>query len=450
MSNFRKFVSKQLAIPLQDLLRGTEIRQEYSNLLKSSKLTIDELKRIQLLKLKNLISYSYDNIPYYKLLFDSVNIVPSDIKKLDDINKIPITDKDMARNAGESLYIPTETKKDIKYGKTGGTTGIPLFYKKNAKTRSVGWGAYFRWLHKIGVKSYSSKVSLWGAPTVLSTPISKTLFEKSKNWINNTLVINSFNMNAKTLPKIVKMIEHKNPEIIHGYLSAILQLAYFLDSNNITTIKPKVILPTTETLLPPYRIFLENFFKCEIFDQYGCGECGSIAFECNHHSGLHVAMEHCILEIVEKNSDGKGDIVVTDLDNTSMPFIRYKNGDQAEFANIVCSCGDSSPIIKNILGRNTDTIILKDGSRVHGVFFTDIMGEFNFIENKLIKRFQVYQNVPGSIEFKVEGEKINISNEVLLNDALLNYFNEVRITYHKYLSEDSSGKFRYIVSEVSN
>ena len=237
-------------------------------------------------------------------------------------------------------------------------------------------------------------------------------------------------MNAKTLPKIVKMIEYKNPEKIHGYLSAILQLAYFLDSNNITTIKPKVILPTTETLLPPYRIFLENIFKCEIFDQYGCGECGSIAFECNHHSGLHVAMEHCILEIVEKNSDGKGDIVVTELDNTSMPFIRYKNGDQAEFANIMCSCGDSSPIIKNILGRNTDTIILKDGS-------------------KLIKRCQVYQNVPGSIEFKVEGEKINISNEVLLNDALLKYFNEVRITYHKYLSEDSSGKFRYVVSEVS-
>ena len=59
MSNFRKFVSKQLAIPLQDLLRGTEIRQEYSNLLKSSKSTIDELKRIQLLKLKNLIYYSY-------------------------------------------------------------------------------------------------------------------------------------------------------------------------------------------------------------------------------------------------------------------------------------------------------------------------------------------------------------------------------------------------------
>ena len=448
MLNFRENFSKHLALPLQDLLRGTNIRGEYAELLHTDKLTIAELEKIQITKLKRLVHYSYENIPYYRDIFESVNLHPSEINSLRDLGKVPITDKDMAREAGESLYIPSSLKKNIKYGKTGGTTGIPLFYKKDAKTRSVGWGAYFRWLDSIGVKSSSSKVSLWGAPTVLDTTFTKTLFERSKNWINNTIVINSFNINSKTLPKIVRIIEEKNPEIIHGYLSAILQLAYFLDVNNIKTINPKVILPTTETLLPPYRIFLEKIFGCEVFDQYGCGECGSIAFECDKHSGLHVAMEHCIMEIVDKDSKGRGDVVVTDLDNMAMPFIRYRNGDQAEFTSTKCSCGRNSPLVKNILGRNTDTIILNDGSKVHGVFFTDIMGEFNFVENKEIRRFQVYQRVPGSIDFKIEGNYLNPKNEDLLSKALRGYFDNVTITYHNYLNEDSSGKFRYVVSEV--
>lgn len=205
--------------------------------------------------------------------------------------------------------------------------------------------------------------------------------------------------------------------------------------------------------MPPYRAFLERIFGCPIYDQYGCGECGSIAFECSEHSGLHITSEHCIVEIVNENFEDAGyetgDIIVTDLDNYAMPFIRYKIGDRARLLEKKCACGLAHPLLFGIDGRSADTIVLKDGSKVHGVFFTDIIGEFNFIESKQFKRFQAYQAKEGTLEFRIEADiKLSSKNERELKNVLELYFDEVEITYYKNFVEDDSGKFRYILSEL--
>ena len=125
---------------------------------------------------------------------------------------------------------------------------------------------------------------------------------------------------------------------------------------------------------------------------------------------MYVASEHVFLEILD--DDGKpvtskeGRIVVTNLDNFVMPFIRYENGDSGVFSNVTAGKRFDMPLMKSISGRTADTITLANGSKVHGVFFTDILREL-FVENpEYVHRFQVCQDVSGYIEFRIEsGQK---------------------------------------------
>ena len=84
-------------------------------------------------------------------------------------------------------------------------------------------------------------------------------------------------------------------------------------------------------------------FQCGVFNQYGCAECNSIAFECTSHNGLHVSDEHVFLEALdgkERVLDGEmGALTLTTFYRYMMPLIRYQNGDIISKDNSSCSCG---------------------------------------------------------------------------------------------------------------
>ena len=93
-------------------------------------------------------------------------------------------------------------------------------------------------------------------------------------------------------------------------------------------------MTTAEPLLPQHRELFEKVFSAEVFDQYGCGEIGGIAYECPAHTGLHITEERLIV-----NTKDNGEFLLTALDNYAMPNINYWNGDEAEFENQECTCG---------------------------------------------------------------------------------------------------------------
>jgi phenylacetate-CoA ligase len=91
----------------------------------------------------------------------------------------------------------------------------------------------------------------------------------------------------------------------------------------------KGIISTSMMLLPHERKVIEKVFQCKVTDRYGCEEVSLIGCECEMHEGMHMNIEHLVIEFVK--DDGSyavpgepGNIVVTDLMNYAMPFIRYK------------------------------------------------------------------------------------------------------------------------------
>lgn len=447
-----KLIAKHIGYPIQDIVKGTNIIDELSFLRKSQSWDENRIYEYQVKKLKDLISYSKANVPYYEDLFQKIKLTPFDIKTLEDINKIPILTKEILRNNGNQLLSRQFKKFKIKKGFTGGTTGVPVVVYKDTKNRSFTWASYYRWYDWMGI-DYSDKVlTFWGASSVLSYSLIDNIYSNIYQSLQNEICFSSFKMSEFDMEKIANVIFKKKPVLIKGYLSAIMKFAEFVDKKKYSFNSIKAISTTTETLLPHNRKYIENIFKAPVYDQYGCGEVSAISYECAAHNGLHINQEHVICEVLNNDNqpiiNSSGKVVATDLDNYIMPFIRFETGDLATLSSEKCTCGINQPLMNSIDGRSIETIVLKDGNHVHGVFFTDILYELNIFSEKF-QRFQIYQDSPGKIEFRIESrDKIDISIKNKLNLSLLKFLNEVIIIEMDELPKTKSGKFAYIINNI--
>jgi phenylacetate-CoA ligase len=164
---------------------------------------------------------------------------------------------------------------------------------------------------------------------------------------------------------------------------------------------PRSIVVGGEKLHGFQRQVIEEVFQSPIFETYGCREFMLIGAECDRHEGLHLTAENLLVEVLD--DDGRptpageeGNVVITDLYNYGMPFIRYANGDRAIAGWGTCSCGRGLPLLKKVTGRSLDILTTPDGHRVPGEFFPHLLKDFPAIE-----RFQVVQEEPELIRLKI-------------------------------------------------
>ena len=148
-----------------------------------------------------------------------------------------------------------------------------------------------------------------------------------------------------------------------GYVSMLETFSKFMIKNHLSfKYPPTCVITTSEVLTDYHRELIGNVFQCRVYNEYGCGETGTIAHECEFGS-MHINAENVIVEIVrdgEVVNDGEvGDIVVTDLNNFAMPLIRYNLKDIGYIDSEPCPCGRGLPILGRSLkaGLTTQSII---------------------------------------------------------------------------------------------
>lgn len=446
----RRFLANHIALPLQDLVNHTSVLKTRDHLLKSQYWPAEKMEEYQLKKVRALVAHAGKNVKYYRDLFTKEDIHVEDIRSLEDFRKIPVLTKETALREHKNLIADNIRRGHVTHGSTGGTTGTPLPLLWDSGDRSFSWGAYYRWYNWMGLTPGDSMAKLWGAKKVLEDSASARLRNTLKDYYYNRTTLNSFNLNKQTVFRYIDKLNSFKPKFVRGYLSALMELSRLIEKEEITlSFIPKALSTTTETVLPVYRKYLREIWQAELFDQYGCGECNSMAFECSAHDGMHIASEHVYLEKPEDHHNESVPVILTNLDNYAMPFIRYMNGDEVVFADKMCSCGVKLPMINQVTGRAADYIILADNSKVHGVFFTDILNELPDFNISYAKRFQVVQDKPGTIQFLMEADetppKEFIEN---LKKAFSRFFTHSEIIIKGKLQSEPSGKFRYIKNNI--
>lgn len=446
---------------LVDWYTGRYTIKAYHELMDTQWMSAQEIMNYQNEKLKRLIRHAYSNVQYYRDLFDSNKLKSSDIKTVDDLKKLPISTKKSLKehpNYPNSMLASDLSLKNVKVGSTGGTTGEPLKTYKDVHTRSYAWAAYWRWFTWMGMEPNEKTVSIWGEP-IKKGAFYKELVRRLLNIATNAKIVDAFTLDEKHITNIAHDIERYKPSHIRGYTSALCYFARQLERRNICAIQPKSVSTTAETLDPVQRKLLQRVFNCPVYDQYGGGECNSIAFECNAHNGLHIASEHCYVEVLndenDKNTypDKTGRIVITDLDNLIMPIIRYETGDYGELSEDVCECGRQLPLIKKIGGRTIDMIQTKTGVFIYGDYFTHLLNELGWYDKYEIEKYQFVQEdldrfcwylIVNPVPARQDTKKmLQILQEKLESS-------DVEIKFVEDIPAESSGKFRYIKSMVSD
>tara|TARA_B110000879_G_scaffold212480_1_gene308965 strand:- start:6436 stop:7797 length:1362 start_codon:yes stop_codon:yes gene_type:complete len=452
MSQSRVWIAKNIGFPLQKIIKKTSIIKKLDFLKESQFWDEDKIHEYQLTKLKSIIDYSAKNVPYYEQLFKKIKLNSDDIKSIKDINKIPILTKEILQKEGSNMVSRMINPKLVKKGKTGGTTGVPTIYYKDTNNRSFTWASYYRWYEWMGLNYYDPVATFWGAKTVLSTSLKSKIKSDFTSFIQNNIILNSFNINEEMANSYYKTISKLRPYLIKGYMSSMLDFAKFVEKNKWEFCELKAISTTTENLLPNNREYLERVFKVPVFDQYGCGEISAISYECSKHNGLHINQEHVICEILDNDNNPilnqSGRVITTDLDNYVMPFVRYENGDMATLTDRKCTCGVNQPLMESIDGRSIDTITLNNGSKVHGVFFTDILFEIGILSDEF-RKFQIVQNKIDSIEFRLETQKpLDPRKKEKLLISLKRFIDNVKYIEVDKIEKQPNGKFKYIINNT--
>jgi phenylacetate-CoA ligase len=201
------------------------------------------------------------------------------------------------------------------------------------------------------------------------------------------------------------------------------------------------------------REVLMDVFQNDVYDQYGCGETGSLAFECDHHNGLHVNSEHVIIECLndEMIQSDIGNTIITNLDNRYMPIIRYKVGDVIELNDEDCSCGRSFPLISKIHGRVNEFLKLSNGSLYRRGFFNRLLRDLKWRAQYGIIKWQIVQYADDDLVWNIQLRKMPVDYEVkILKDELNKTFGEgtFKVNFVSDIEPERSGKHLYIKRQL--
>jgi phenylacetate-CoA ligase len=429
-------------LKIVDLLSGKSVFKTYSEYNHTQWYNQKAIHGYQNEKLRDILEHACNTVPFYfpfkEYLSDSQNIYET-------LKMMPVITKEMMKSQPEKFRSKDINNiRGLQSIQTGGTTGNPLKFYIDMNVRNSTWAAYSRFYDWMGVKYGDPQIVIWGA--VLAGTKVKSVYKKFyKRHIENITMIDAFSIQDQNVKQYIKIFERRKPRLLRGYCQSIYELAKIFKKYGYRY-KLQAISTTVEPLFDEYRDLFREIFSCETFDQYGCAEVMSLAFECEAHSGLHVSPERAIIE-TGKNSE----IIITDLDNRATPFIRYQVGDQVTVSNEQCTCGRQSLKILNVKGRTGDVIQGKNGIKLHPEYFTHLLNENGISYSQDVVRYQVHQMKNYDIEFKYIGNAFSEKSISEICNSITQKLGSINISIKqvKSIPNEKSGKYRYVRSDLS-
>ncbi|MFT4643642.1 MAG: phenylacetate-CoA ligase [Planctomycetota bacterium] len=348
-----------------------------------------QIKRLQ----KQLIQAS--KTQYYNELFKELNFNPkTDFKSLNDLDKIPVTEKNKVKE-NTDLFINNKYQKKSLPFYTSGSTGNPMkalihplhwVIEQAVIFRHWSWGGYHFRDATAMLRSYSPKE---GEPlTKYSRPLNTTYFSP-------------FHLTEESMMMYYNLMIDLKTRVLRGYPSSVKIFALFLKKNNLKIKSIKQILVASEVLTDNDRNIIESVFDCKISNHYGLAEQIVMFGDCEKHTHLHNYFEYGYVELLDTDRPNIKKIIGTNLHNKTMPIIRYDTGDLAIIDNTKCNCKRNGVVIKNIIGRNNNNIECPDKSTIPTVNFFTMLEDFLefsswqiiYTETELIVNYILVDNI---------------------------------------------------------
>lgn len=449
MADFYTSAVSHLLFPLHEQLKGHSSTSWRKSLERSQWLSPAEIKSLQLLNLRKFLSDVQENVPFYRERFAEARLDVDSLQSVADLSCLPLLTKADIRANTDTLK-STVTGPLSRYN-TGGSSGEPLIFYMGKARKSHDVAAKWRATRWWGVDIGDPELVVWGSPMELNA---QDRVKQLRDGLLRSQLLPAFEMSPQNLERFVQTIRTVRPAMLFGYPSSLSLIAQHAQRNGVTmsNLGIKVAFVTSEKLYDEQRAIISDVFGCPVANGYGARDAGFIAHECP--SGhLHISAEDMVVETVRPDGTPApygeaGEIVVTNMATTDFPFIRYRTGDVGILSDEPCVCGRGLPILKELQGRTTDFVVAHNGTVIHGLALIYTVRDLPGVERFKIEQMSLDQTIvkvmAGPAFGAAEEARIIHDFKARLGDAV-----DIRVNRVDDISNESSGKFRYVVSHVT-
>ncbi len=402
----------------------------------------------QMAQIQNLVGHAAGTVPFYRDRLAPVRDLAPGKLTLEAYRQVPLLRRTDIQRAGEDLVsrnIPRQHGKafDIR---TSGSTGRPITVKGTAIT-----GLFLAALSLRGHFWHKRDLSAKNMIFRLSVP--KKRAGARQVWAAGYATGPSpiFDITLPINDLFDTLIE-EDPEYFHVHPNVLVELMRISRETGVRPNKLREVTTMSEVLDAGVRETCLEEWGVPVTDIYSANEVGTIAHQCPDYTHYHVQAESVLVEVL--NEDGNpclpgrmGRVVITVLNNFATPLIRYDLGDYAEVGP-PCSCGRGLPVLKRIVGRERNLVVLPTGEKASSAFF-----EKDITKIAPVRQFQLTQKTVHEIEVKLAvARPLTEAEENGLRDRFTEragYPFDFRFVYVDDIPRSASGKYEYFRSEIS-
>lgn len=437
--------------------RGWDYRQDLSDLQFMERWTEDQRTDYRIGKLRDLLTHCGETVPFYRDHFRSTGFDPRKIRSEAEIESLPIITKDVLREEYHRFHSQDPS---LGYSEwmTSGSTGQPFLFRLDRRsiTRNT-FAALERGRRWWGIEPGTPELMIWSGVRDISESASGRFraWRRRLSWgLKNILLVDTYDLDSAKVAAAYEDILRFRPTVTRSISSGLYRFCGLLTDMGLDGRRLGIrhAIYTGESFPEAQKRLVESVLGCETICEYGCSELGILAFECPAHR-IHLMSENFIFEFRRDDRRAlpgeEAELVVTNLSSFASPLIRYAVGDYVVPALETCSCGRTMPLIQSVSGRTHASIRTPRGAVVHGLFFTHL-----FDRLPIVHRFQVVQE-------SLRDLRIDLTSTYDISDDILGSIQKatqdvmgpevtVRVSQVSDIPLSRNGKFRWIVSKVSN
>lgn len=334
------------------------------------------MRALQLERLKEMVKYAYDNVPFYKKKYDEAGVKPSDIQTLEDINKLPfVTKADLRENYPYGL-LAVPVSELARIHASSGTSGKPTVVAYTKEDMEDWTNCVARLVVAAGGRSDDIVQICFGYGLFTGA------LGLHQGWERiGAAVIPASTGNSE---RQIMLMKDLGATALVATPSYALHLAEVMEKTGVKPEDFKLRVGMFGSEASSEEMHRELAEKLHLFptDNYGLSELigPGVSGECEYKCGMHINEDYFYPEIVDpvtlEPTDGSdyGELVLTSLTKKSMPMIRYRTKDITKIDYTPCKCGRTTARMAKLKGRTDDMLIIKGvnvfPSQIEGVLLT--------------------------------------------------------------------------------
>ncbi len=420
-------------------------------------LPAQELRELQDRRLRRMVHYAAESVPYYRDLFRERGIDPADIRSAEDLDRLPLIDKETVRTQEDRFLAQSTWGRSALPFTSSGTTGEPMTVYHDRGDLLLASACSQR---DREVLSHGFGISLAHRSVVISFPRSAS--DRASSWLSQSrrLPFAPSRLRLSLLQPVERIVaainEHK-PDVLIGYGSYLEALFRMVLVRGWQMHTPKLLVYFSDGITDAGTRLIEEHFGIPVLSQYSAVEAFKMGFTCEERQGFHLNIDLVHFRVVGAHGHpvpkgSKGELVISNLTNRGTVLLNYRLQDIGMLSEEPCPCGRTLRLLSKLEGRKYDMIHFADGGFVHPAAVDHIFYEGLRQRGDKVLQYQLIQHDYSRFELRLA-----TVDQQTFDRVAPGYVAEVRellgatatieaVFYPQRLPRGPGGKFRPVVS----